>query len=219
MSEQYQGTVQKVHSRNGRWSFLMDNEEWYGLGRKAPTHKDGSQVQDGDIVRFNYEDNTKNGRTYHNIVEGSLQAKKGDGPPPRQSSGQQGGKSNYQQKEQFWADKEQRDIDTQKRISMAGAYNTALNIVQAKIEHGLIKLGGKASDKIEAFESLIDDEACRLYGTFYHTADRHEELLAGGYLHGLWRLGQPPQTEKLEEGLDAEANDEPFGNDDDDSWD
>jgi hypothetical protein len=221
MSEKYQGQVHKVLNRNGRWSLLMNNEEWYGLGRKAPTHKDGSEVQEGDTVRFNYEDNTKNGRTFHNVVEGSLQAKKGDGPPPRTSSGQRGGKSggggrsNYQQKEQYWADKEERDIETQKKISMAGAYNTAIATIAAKVEAGLLKFTGKSvAAKVEAYEAALDDEACRLYFIIQSTPVRHDELMAA--------TGDKPEP-ALEEDLDEpadDADDEPFGDDgDDDDWD
>jgi len=66
MTDTYKGVVHKVINRSGRWSVLMNNEEWYGFGRKEPKRSDGSTVEAGDTVQFEFEDNHKDGRTYHN---------------------------------------------------------------------------------------------------------------------------------------------------------
>lgn len=219
MSDNYQGTIQKVHNNRGRWSFLMDDDNWYGIGRKEPTHADGSTVADGDITRFEWDSNEKGGRVYRNIVEGSIKVKKGNGPPPRKNSGGGGksygggGATDAKARAKYWEDKELRDIDTQKRISMAGAYNTALTSVQAKFNNELLKVTGKsAAAKLEAFEQIVHDEACRLYAIFMGTAAAHDEIIAQ-------YSGGEQKEEKLEEDLD----DAPFEADesagDDDDWD
>ena len=145
----YSGVIKKAFMKDGRQSFLMDDDNWYGLGHN---HKD---AQDGDQAMFDWESNGK----YKNVVKGSCKIKKGTGS----AGGGSAGKSDYANKNKYWEDKEARDIDTQKKISYAGALNTATAMATSMIAADLLKLGGKKADSWTAFEAFVNDLAETIY--------------------------------------------------------
>lgn len=166
----YEGVIKKVHqNKTKRWALLMDDDIWYGLGHNQPA------AADGDIARFDYEMNNQ----YRNVVEGTLKVKKGTAPPPKTSGGGKG-KSDYQQNKDFWAKKEIRDIDTQKKISFAGAYNTAIALVSAEVAAGVLTIGGAKAAKLAAFSAIVEEEAEHLYRLIQSMPERHDEVMEGG---------------------------------------
>ena len=175
----YSGVIKKAFEKDGRQSFLMDDDNWYGLGHN---HKD---AQDGDSAKFDFEMNGK----YKNVVKGSCKIKKGTGA----ASGGAKGKSDYASREKFWSDKEARDIDTQMKISFAGALNTATNMANAMIAAELLKLGGKKADAWDAYEAFVLDLAETLYVRIQSQPDFHDELMEGG----------PDHKYPVPEGLEA----------------
>lgn len=204
--ENYKGKINKVYEKNGRWSLAMDDEKWYSIGKDQPKHSDGSAVQDGDLAILGYDTVHKNGREYRNVVDGKTKFKKGDGPPKKQSNGRKGGGSNYQQKEKYWEDKEKRDIETQKKISYAGAINSAIQLVDHGLSEGYLKMTGKAASKMDAYMGLVLSTADQLYPHIQSTPDRHEDL-----------MGADEVIEEEDDGFE-ESNGHVTG-DDDGEWD
>lgn len=195
MSSNYSGVIKKVFEKNGRQSFLMDDDNWYGLGHNK------MDAQDGDKAKFEWESNSKNGTTYKNVVKGTCKVKKGSG-----SAGGGGkGQSDYKERQAFWAEKEIRDIETQQKISYAGALNTSVHMVTSMIEKDLLKLGGKKADAWNAFEAFVNDLAETLYVRIQSQPKFHEQLME--------RATSPTQEEP--EGTEA-PDDEPFEDEDED---
>ena len=159
----YSGVIKRVHEKDGRMSFLMDNDEWYGLG-----HDKKEGAAEGDTAKMEYEMNGK----YKNVIKGTCFIQKGKGKAGS------GGGSNYAQKEKYWADKELRDIDTQKKISFSGAMNTATSMATCMIAADLLKLGGKKADAWNAFEAFINDLAETIYVRIQNAPEFHEELMS-----------------------------------------
>lgn len=170
--EVYTGIVQRVHNKGNRWSLLMDDDNWYGNGFKEPVG-----VLEGSTVRFSFEMNGK----YHNILDGTLQHKKGEVAPVETKKKAYGGKTDYAKKEKYWADKELRDIDNQKRISYQAATNTALATVTAAANLEIIKLSGKKADQFDAFVAMVAEEAENLFRIYNDVPANFEDIMAGGY--------------------------------------
>ena len=164
------GVIEKVFEKNGRWALLI-NQEWYGNGYVKP------DAQEGATAKFTIE---MNGR-YKNIAPGTLQIKPGapvaTGGAPKARGG---GGSNYAQKEQYWADKETRDIETQKRISYQAATNTALAMITAAMDRDLIAQpkGKNLGDRFEAFKAIVEEQAEHVFVLYQELPERSDDILA-----------------------------------------
>lgn len=194
MSE-YTGIIKKVFNKGKRWSLLMENDEWYGLGYKKPN------CVEGQLAKFEYETNG----AYKNILDGTLKAK--DGPP--QQSAARKPRTDYAAKEQYWADKEQRDIDTQKRISYQAAMNTAINTVDLALRNEFIVFPktAKPKDRFEAIMAIISEQADEYFATYQELPSMADEIIA--------RFA-PEKAEAAPEGLDNKSDEEE--DKDDDGW-
>jgi hypothetical protein len=78
-------------------------------------------------------------------------------------------------KDQFWENKEKRDINRDLIIQLQSAQNTAIATIVGAVAAGVVALPtGKKGEKFDAFIALIDEEAMRL----------REVYLAGGHTSG-----------------------------------
>jgi len=191
MGGSYSGVIKKVYEAKGRQSFLMDDDEWYGLGHAK------QDAQDGDKAKFDWEPNGK----YKNVVKGTCKIKKGSGG----AGGGAKGNSDYKLRQEFWDAKEKRDIETQQKISYAGALNTAVHMVTSMIEKDLLKLGGKKAEAWSAFEAFVNELAETLYVRIQAQPEFHEALM---------EKAAPPPAEEPE---GTEAPEDGF-DDDDEDW-
>lgn len=167
---EYTGTIQKVFNKGKRWSLLMDDDKWYGLGYKKP------QAYDGQTARFQYEMNG----AYRNVVEGTLQTKKGEEAPQKTAASSRQPRSDYAQKEKYWADKEARDIDTQKRISYQAAMNTAISTINLALTHDLLVFAksAKPADKFNTVIEAIQTQAEEYFADYQTIPNRAEAIVA-----------------------------------------
>jgi hypothetical protein len=168
----FEGQAEKVFNKNGRWAILSDGN-WYGFNRKQPVNGNGDAVTDGDFVKFEYEMNGQ----YRNVVDGTLKSKPGEAPPKQKRGG---GGGDYQLKQKYWEDKEARDIDTQKRIGMAGALNTAITLINGGIELGFLTLPGGKKANFEAYTAAVLAEARSLYRTIQNMPEEHDDVMSEG---------------------------------------
>lgn len=187
----YSGVIKKVYEKNGRQSFLMDDDTWYGLGHNR------KDAEDGDQAKFDWEANGK----YKNVIRGTCKIKKGEGS----AGGGSTGKSDYASKEKFWADKEARDIGTQMKISYAGALNTAVAMTNAMITKDLLRLGGKKAEAWDAYEAYVNDLAETIYVRIQSQPEFHEQLMENAPFKG----ESPEGTEEPadDNGVDDEEGD------------
>jgi hypothetical protein len=155
------------------YSFCVD-DVWYRTGRED------SGVQKGYRVKFDFTED-KYGKHAENI-----QFKAGEAPPADAKKPYGGGKkSSYdpqeaKRREKYWAEKELRDIENQKRISYQAATNTALAIVTAAMEKELVAVpkGKNLGAKFEAFQAMVDEEAERIFRIYDAIPANYEALVA-----------------------------------------
>ena len=148
------------------YSFCID-DIWYRTGR------DPIPFEKGHTVKFEFEEN-KYGKQ---VDLSSLKVKEGKTTVTRSASNAGAKKSDYQQKEQYWKDKDLRDIATQKQIRMAGALNTAISMVTNAIaSECLAAPKGKAAARFEAYTAMVQEEAERLYKVIFEAPLHHDAL-------------------------------------------
>jgi len=186
MGTEYTGKIKKAYEKNGRFSFLMDDDNWYGLGRLKPQLNNGEAVTDGDDAKFEYEMNGK----YRNVIEATLKTRAGELTEAMKSENKSkggGGKSGgggYQAdkaaREKYWADKEARDIQVQQTISYAGALNTATAIITVALNTETIKVGGKANAKLDTLTAMINELAGDIFRGVQTVPVRYDEIMAQG---------------------------------------
>lgn len=120
----------------------------YGFGKQKPN------FNEGDVITFDF---TQKGQ-YKNIVPSTVEVKK-DVVVPIKTSNNSTGNS----KDDYWAQKEQRDVGTQRGIQQQSARNAAIAFIIPLATAGLIKLPAKAEDKLSAVASLVDEFTDRYY--------------------------------------------------------
>ena len=132
------GVVGKVFNRGKMWS-LQVGDEWYGNGFDEPACKEG------EAVEFNWDSNTKNGRTYKNISKGSIKIKQGAAPSapsyaPPASPGA-------------------RDVSIQYQSSR----KDALVLFPLLVEAGAISLPKEKAAKYDAVLALVEEITNKFY--------------------------------------------------------
>ena len=169
------GVVAKVHSKQlasgTYWSFVLDgDDQWYRHGRDKPAFDAGYKI------KFTP---TQDKYGVHADPKG-VEFKEGEAPPQREKAASGGGnKSDYQQRQQYWEDKEQRDIVNQKRISYQAATNTAIALVELALKTEAIKLPATKNKAFPALQEIVGNEADRIYVQYAIAPDRHDELVSG----------------------------------------
>ena len=148
------GTLERIFTKDGQFGPRVSykvNGEWYG-GGKYPQR----DVAEGDVVQVTYEVNP---RGFKDLVKhGGLIKQTGGGATPmtapapiEKPAAAPSGGSFYDNRQ-----------DT---ISKQAAFNTALTYLDLQIKLGGIKFpaNAKAPDIFAAFETMVNNEAVRLY--------------------------------------------------------
>jgi hypothetical protein len=161
-----QGVVSKIHSKdfpNGTaYSFTLSGDRtFYRLGNTPPSFKEG------DSVRF--ETAQKGQNTYaRNVVlwkEDGVTSSKPASEIARSSSGPK-------TSDEFWRNKEQRDVLVQSRIELQSCRNSAIELVRLLLQPGVEAVKLPAA---QAKREAILVEMVRKY-----TSDFLKENKAGG---------------------------------------
>lgn len=138
--ETVKGLVEVVYRNDkGYFNIKLDNDEWYGFGKKKP------EFSNGDSIQFTYE---KNGR-FSNADPTSVEAT--PAPKASTSSSTTGGVS----RDQYWANKEKVDIVTKKEIRFQASRNAAIELVVAGLNAGIVDVGSSKT-KGKQFEALLN---------------------------------------------------------------
>jgi len=153
-----QATVKVIKpNAGGFFSTMMSDGEWYGGTKVAPHYADGTALIVGDEVTF---DITMNGK-YKNLNYGSLTKVVGQAAPSTvaQSTSSGGGLS----RDDYWANKEARDIETGKVIQFQAARNSAISVLMPLLINGdLPAFGGKKATHVDQFMGMLMDTTLRM---------------------------------------------------------
>lgn len=95
-------------------------------------------------------------------------------------------------KDQFWENKEKRDIQRDLIIQLQSAQNTAIATIVGAVAAGAVSLPATKSKKFDAFCALIDEEAARL----------REVYLDGGHSSGPVGSTAPEEDEQYDDDAD-----------------
>jgi len=174
MGNMVYGTVKKITevTKNGRTYYgvvLVENDQLYRTGGERANCRDGDKVEfEENPGKFGVfvKDNTLR-------VTGSA----GSSQQATTSGGGGGGysnsKSDYANKELYWQEKEQRDIENSKRYAYRASWAASRQFVELALANGALKLGAanaKAPDKWEILREAIDKRAAELYTQFQNEA-------------------------------------------------
>lgn len=144
------GTV-KAFSAKGRAFNIKVDSEWYGFGFDDPEGNPW-KLSRGDIVEFEV---TRRGN-YVNIDPSSVNVVGKEEKKQAAASGSTGGSENWDARAKYWEDKEKRDVITQTAIQYQSSRNAAIEVVDALMRHGLIKLPAKQADQYDAYLAYVD---------------------------------------------------------------
>jgi hypothetical protein len=190
------GVVNKVGSKRvGKrtyYNFTLEDDDTLYM-----TKTDRPPIEEGDIVEFTYED----GEYGCQVDLDTLEVVGNEEPKPKRrkkssskkKSRTSRGRSSREvtkkkstrassggmSKDDYWKRKEATDITKDRRIALAGAYNTALDILSKELELGLLTIpgGNKKAAKLEAFEELLDAKAKELWAKLIR-AENEDPLAA-----------------------------------------
>lgn len=151
---QYTGTISNISSFDYQgkklWSFQLNNERgvYYRCGATAP------RAEQGNWVAFEGTPG-KNGSV--NVDTKSLVAKQVE----KEASGVQipayQAKPTGVSKDDYWANREARDLQTQARIERQSTRNSAIDFIKILLEQGAIAFGEKVKgpQRVETLEKLL----------------------------------------------------------------
>lgn len=160
MANVVQGVVERITQR-GRATNICVAGTWYGCGFN------GVPCQEGDEVTFSV---TQNGNFLNADVNSMEVLSSGNQAPPRQQQ-QRGG---YQQrrsaprassggapagnpKDDYWKQREERDVETQRRIQYQASRNSAIAAVAAALEKDILPLPATKAKAFDAYLAMIDE--------------------------------------------------------------
>ncbi len=169
MSEEVVGVVQAISAKqlaSGLYhSFVMD-EVWYRTGKNKV-----EGIEKGNRVKFEFDED-KYGK---HLIEATFDFKVGEAPEPAAKKSYNAAPKNNTE---FWAAKELRDIDTQKRISFQAATNSATALVNSALEQGfLTKPTGNAAKKFPAYTAMVFEETLRLYKLYQEVPENSDTYI------------------------------------------
>lgn len=185
----------RVVGDNTYYGFCID-DVWYNTATTK------TQAERGYQVKFTY---TTNQKGFHDVDLSTFKFKEGEAPPPQNKSYGGGKKSSYdpaesKRREAYWAEKEARDVETQKRIGYNAAMNTSITIINAALDREILApIKGKASDRLVAYQAIIEEETKRVFQLFQTVPDRYDDL-----------MGVEVEEEKVSE-FDVEVAENDFG--------
>lgn len=130
------------------------NEKWYGAGENNVT-----SIPKGSVVTFNAE---QKGNFFN--IQGEVVVDK-SAPPPAASGG-----NSYAARENYWQEKADRDVESDKRYNLRAAYMFAKDIAVAVYTHGDLK--ATKGKELEALLGLIDTIAEDYYDKWMSTSEQ-----------------------------------------------
>ena len=142
------GVVGRIYSKefqdgNTAWSFtLRGDRAFYRLGSKKP------HFSEGDSIQFDVE--MKGANAYARNATPWTGGEVSQAQPAAAVAA-----ASPRTADDFWRRKEQRDVETQKRIELQSCRNSALELVKLLVSTEALKLPAKQADKVPVVEELV----------------------------------------------------------------
>ncbi len=179
------GIVQKVYfnKKSYRYAIVVPDkngdDQWYSWGRKKPTRKSGEDLLEGDEVQFEYTVNGKYRNAEVETLKSRATEQSGKTKSTSQSRGSRGGGGKSAEEKNYWTQREEREARKDKQIAFQSAMNTATAMVSVMIDKEIVKIGGKAADKLDAFVAVVDTLAVDLFKRCQGIPDSYDSIIAG----------------------------------------
>ena len=181
------GTIEVVYkNEHGFVSVKLNDEKWYSLGKSFGAF---SKDDKGRTVEFNFTEETSKKGFKNNVVDHSTVQFDKAGTNTQQNTPQTpqdrptaeivrlATPSAGLTKDQYWANKEARDIDRGKVIGFNEAYNTAVALVSAAVTNGSLKLAAEDNKRYSEFKLHVNGLAEELYVKFQSIPTKHNGLM------------------------------------------
>lgn len=143
-------------SKRGKGYNIKVDDEWYGYGFDDPADK-GHIV--GVAVEFNYTEKHTGKGTFKNVDNSTIKVLN-DAPAQTTKNGNKAPSAGS--RDQYWADKEARDIKDTRGRRMGAARSQAMEFVKLLIDVGAFKVPTKG-DKTAIIEGLVNEYAEEFY--------------------------------------------------------
>lgn len=143
-----EGVIERVNKRGAAVNVCIDGV-WYGLG-----FEEVPPVSEGDTIKFNAVAKGK----YMNAEKDSVEVvAKGEAKPA--TSSRSGGSS----REDYWENKEKRDVQVQAEIRWQASRNSATEVLKVAFEQDALSLPTKKADKYDALLVYLDSLTERFF--------------------------------------------------------
>lgn len=143
-----QGVVKDVIAKPWKdktlYSFKLSDGNYYSTGVKSPPST-------GSSIKFEYSTNS---RGYKDVIGTSIVNWQSAGVHDVAVAGNVA-RSKGLTKDDYWEQKAQRDVETQKRIEIQSCRNSAIAFIAATVAAGAVKLPAKESDKLGVLEEFL----------------------------------------------------------------
>lgn len=164
------GTVQRIVAkaagRGTAHNIQMDNGQWYGYGFNKPTFGEGAEISFD--VQWNGQYGNVNIATLQIINQGQPQQQGGYNGQGRSNGGgnnrgaNTGGRAPAQasggmSKDDYWKNREARDLVVQKQIQYQASRNAAIEVVKAGIDAGAVALPAAKAKAFDALLALVEE--------------------------------------------------------------
>lgn len=136
------GTVTKVH-KNGRFYSMVVDNKWYGLGSNQP------EFAEGAMVEF---DVTQNG-DFFNAKNVNVLGKAPATAKPQATSGRV---VHNTEKDDYWRNKELRDVQNDKAREIGAGRNTAIAFVDLLLKSNSLPLPKTASKQADVIFEAVE---------------------------------------------------------------
>lgn len=167
MSDVY-GVVQRINTRQAgkgtAYNVQMDDGSWFGYGFNKPKFGQGATVSFDVIYRGQYANVNVDTVVVHDNGNSSNNANNNSNPNNGGNNQPRGQQNNFQDKDNYWKEREKRDIEWQRHqrevvqptIQYQGSRNAAINLVNVLLQNDCLALPQKKAEKMDAVIAVVD---------------------------------------------------------------
>lgn len=140
-----------INGKNGEFTAYSAKVggEWYGFGSSSLSFGEGDKIQFTYKLNGKYKNADKDNLEILSKAEPQVSTATSSYPSVNSTEVQQS-------KTGYWDAKEQRDIETNIRLDIVGARNSAIAYVTSALNAGALSLGSKKEGKEDLFRSFVD---------------------------------------------------------------
>ena len=158
-----QGVVEKVLQRGNATNICVAGT-WYGCGFNGVPCKEGDEVTFNAAAKGNFlnaDVASMQILSQGNQVQQPQRQQQGGGYQQKKAYGGGARKAADTGKDDYWKNKEERDVRTQQAIQFQAARNAAINVCVAALEKDILPLPTTKAKAFDAFLDAVDEITAR----------------------------------------------------------